>query len=184
MKYNAVLDVNFSAESSTEPVTLNEAKQWCKIELDIAEENTLITELIKSARMQCEGYLCISLIARTVTALLNNTLGDIELPYGPVVAFTSLTDSEGDAITSGNYTLKGTVFKYIHSPCYDNMVAIYTTGYSGSIPVNVTPVDRPLATSRPVPSMNGATPMTPGNFANRAASWRQFSSGARPLTVR
>ena len=52
MEYNAVLNVSFTEADIVEPVTLNEAKGWCKIELDIAEENALITTLITTAREQ------------------------------------------------------------------------------------------------------------------------------------
>lgn len=97
MKYNAVIEAKQVEAAATEPVTLAEAKQWCKIELDITEENTLLTQLITAARKQLEGYLCISLVDKTVTAVFRNELGNIELPYGPVKSITSVTDVDGNA---------------------------------------------------------------------------------------
>lgn len=134
MKYNTS-QTQFSSESSTEPVTLTEAKEWLKVDTVITEDDALITELIKVARIQCEGFLGISLITRTVTAVLNNSLGGIELPYGPVVTFTSLTDSEGDAILAANYELRGVGFKWLETPLDEYMTAVYTTGYT-TLPVN------------------------------------------------
>ncbi len=128
MEYNSVLDVVFSSESSTEPCTLAEVKSWAKV--DLTDDDTLITELIKTARKQCEGFSGISLITRTVTAYIKNTAGDLELPYGPVVSFTSLTDVDGDAITSDNYILRGGGFKYLVEPYDDYLVAVYTTGFT------------------------------------------------------
>ena len=96
----------------------------------------MITELIKTARAQCEGYLCISMISKTVTSILNNSLGAVELPYGPVVTFTSLTDENGTAIVAADYTLRGLDFKYLVSPYNDYMTAIYAAGYT-TLPVNL-----------------------------------------------
>ncbi len=129
MTYNTA-QTQFSSESSTEPITLAEAKAWIKVDTAITADDTLITELIKAARQQCEGFLGISLISRTVTAIINNSAGNIELPYGPLVSFTSLTDEDGNAIVAADYGLRGIGFKYLYTPRYDYMTAVYTTGYT------------------------------------------------------
>lgn len=134
MKYNTA-QTQFSSESATEPITLAEAKAWIKVDTAITADDTLITELIKAARQQVEGFLGISLISRTVTAVINNSAGSIELPYGPLVSFTSLTDEDNVAITSDNYELRGIEFKYLKTPEYDYMTAVYTTGYT-TVPEN------------------------------------------------
>lgn len=126
--FNGLLDRVFSNENATEPVTLAEAKLWCKI--DTTEDDNLITALIKTARQMCEQYVGQSLITRTVTAVINNTNGGVYLPYGPVTSFTSLTDSEGSVITSDNYQLSGTQFPRLLWPKYNNMTAVYVTGYA------------------------------------------------------
>ncbi len=133
MKYNAVLEAKEVESSPTEPVTLQEAKDWCKIEVN--DDDTLITELIKTARRQCEGFLCISLVDKTVTAVFDNSLGNIELPYQPIKELTSITDSEGEILTTDEYKLRGFEFKKLESPCDSYLEAIYTTGYE-SLPTN------------------------------------------------
>jgi len=86
--YNAVLSTVFSGESTTEPVTLDEAKNWCRI--DVTDDDTLIEDIIiPAAREVCENYANLSFIARTVTAKIQNGLGNFYLPYAPVVAITS-----------------------------------------------------------------------------------------------
>ena len=134
MKYNTS-QTQFSSESSTEPVTLQEVKDWIKVDTAITADDTLLTELIKVARAQCEGFLGISLITRTVTAILNNSAGNIELPYGPLVSFTSLTDENGDAIVSDDHILQGIGFKWLKEPYNEYMTAVYTTGYT-TVPLN------------------------------------------------
>lgn len=139
MKYNAVLETVFSSEGSTEPVTLAEIKEWIKVDVTITEDDTLLTALGISARKVVEGYLCVSLIPRTVVAIFNNSGGDIELPYGPVNTFTSLyetaTTLDDTEITSDNYLLKGGVFKTLNKPCSDYLKATYTAGYANAAAV-------------------------------------------------
>jgi uncharacterized phiE125 gp8 family phage protein len=137
MNYNAVLDVKIDeGNTPTEPLTLNEAKEWCKIELAIAEEDALITELIKTARLQVEGFLNISLVDKTIEAAINNSLGGIELPYGPLKTFTSLKDEDGNILSvDTDYKLQGVFFKSIKTPCSSFLIANYTTGYTSANPL-------------------------------------------------
>ena len=133
VKDNFVLDVKYSDVSTTYPVTLEEAKNWCKIELDITEEDDLITELIKSATALCEGYINTSLMPKTVTAELNNSLGGISLPYAPVTSFTSLKDEDDTTLVeTTDYILQGLDFKTIKTPCYEYLKAEYVAGYAAA----------------------------------------------------
>jgi hypothetical protein len=114
---------------------LAEAKEWCKVELAIAEEDALITALITTARKQCEGFTNLSFVPKTVTAILNNSGGSCELPYGPIKDTPAVTyrDNTGTVITG--VILQGDENKYIESPCVDFIKAVYETGYS-TLPEN------------------------------------------------
>ncbi len=129
--YNAVLDVSFSNEDTSEPVTLTEAKDWCRI--DVTDDDDLIEELITSARILCEEYSGISFINRTITASLNNSLGGIELPYGPVKTLTSIVDSEN---IEAEYTLRNENFKQLIEPVKSFVKVIYPAGYE-TLPKNL-----------------------------------------------
>mgnify|MGYP000735889905 CR=1 FL=1 len=135
VKDNFVIGVKTTDKTSAEPVTLAEAKQWCKVELAITEENTIITELITSARQLCEGYSCISFTPKTVIAILNNSGGGVELPYGPVKDSPEITYFDSTAVAITDIILQGDEFKYIESPCYDFIKATYETGYT-TLPLN------------------------------------------------
>ena len=124
MEYNAVLEVKQVESSVTEPVTVQEAKDWMKV--DLTDDDTLIEELITVARKQVEGYLCISLVPKTITAILNNSQGGIELPYGPVASITSVKDEDDIAIEATEYLPQGEDYKTIKTP-YDYLKVVYVT---------------------------------------------------------
>ena len=127
---NAVLDVSFDETGAVEPVTLAEAKNFCKIELDETAENSLLTLMITAARKQCESYLNISLVERVVTAILKNELGNIDLPYGPIGAITSIKDVDDVDISTDTYTITGIEFKKLKDPDYDYIKIVYAAGYA------------------------------------------------------
>lgn len=126
--YNAVLDVQFSAENATEPVTLQEAKDWCKI--DIPDDDVLITSLITAARIICEQHSNTSFITRTVSARLNNGLGGMYLPYGPVTGnLISILDDDSVAIDTNNFSVRNASFKQLYTPFNSIITVSYTAGY-------------------------------------------------------
>lgn len=131
-RFNATLDILFSSENNTEPCTLQEAKDYAKIDLTV--DDTIVTYLITTARQQCEDFTGISIISRTITTVLNNSCGGIFLPYCPFIKLTSLTDKNGDAIT--DYKISGTLFPQLIYPCDDRITAVYTAGYS-SLPQEI-----------------------------------------------
>lgn len=94
--YNVVLNVQPFPSGEIEPVTLQQAKDWGKIEQDADDD--IVTALITAARRICERYSCIGFINRTVTAVINNANGGFFLPYGPVTGTPSATDEFDNAI--------------------------------------------------------------------------------------
>ncbi len=121
---NAVLSTVFSAEG-VELVTLTEVK--AHLHITYADEDTYLTALLKQARASIEKYTGLSLISRTVTAKINNSAGGIQLPYGPVVAITSMADANGLTVEAANYSYLNS---YLHFPVYNAMTVVYTAGYT------------------------------------------------------
>lgn len=133
MNINYVLDTQFDdgseSDATVEPFDVEVAKGWGKI--DVSDDDSIIETLITTARQQCEDFLNISLIARTVTAYLDNSAGNIRLPYGPVKEIVSITDDSKDLndIDEDNYELKGLLFKTLSSPSNCHVIISYTAGY-------------------------------------------------------
>ena len=139
MNYNAVISVEDVTDESgvyEEPVSIEEFKDYARIDgfIDVDDststdtfDDRLISEMIKAARETFEENCGLSLIRKTLEAVIVNLCGRIEIPYGPVVSVTTLLDSEGEAIT--DYTLTGNTWKFLVDPCYKDMTITYEAGY-------------------------------------------------------
>ena len=128
--YNATTNVVFSNESA-EPVTLNQVKEWGKI--DTTEDNSLLTSLITTGRIMCEQYTNTSIIQRTIVADINNANGGFVLPYGPVTNTPTAVDWQGTAITLiWN-------FSQIQEP-FGRMTVSYTAGFTAVPQVYITAI--------------------------------------------
>lgn len=126
--YNCIYDVQFNEEGITEPVTLTEAKDFCKI--DISNDDNLIIALITAARQMCEAFTGVGFVQKDVTAVMNNVNGNIYLPYGPIIEIYQITDDEGNVLTvDTDYTLRGNDFQRLEYPQWDNITAEYLGGY-------------------------------------------------------
>lgn len=74
--------VQFTEAMVTEPITLQEAKDYARI--DGTTEDTLITSLIKMARQHCESYMGKSIVLKTVTIDSFTFPYQFQMPYGPL----------------------------------------------------------------------------------------------------
>jgi hypothetical protein len=130
--YNFVIDyTQADLGTITEPVTVAEAKQYCRVDNNV--ENDLFAELITQSRQAVEKAANISITPKTITLWFTNSAGNFQLPFGPMTAFTSLTDQNGNDVPSTVYNLVGGQYPNLQRPEYVNMKAIYTTGMT-SVP--------------------------------------------------
>jgi hypothetical protein len=74
--------VQLSTGTVSEPVTLQEAKDYARI--DGFTEDTLITSLITMARVHCESYMGKSIVLKTVTIDSFTFPYQFQMPYGPL----------------------------------------------------------------------------------------------------
>ena len=127
--YNSILDVQFQDGEITEPVTLTEAKNFCKI--DISTDDDLINLLIIAARQMCEAYTGVGFVEHEAVAVLNNMNGDIYIPYGPMIEIISVEDDAGRVLVLDlDYTIGGNEFKRLRTPHANNITIDYITGYT------------------------------------------------------
>jgi hypothetical protein len=98
-----------------EPVTLQEAKDYARI--DGSTEDTLITSLIKMARIHCESFTGKSLIPKTVTVTSFTFPYQFQLPYGPLTNEANIskcvTIDQNNVETNLNYEVNTGLFPKI-----------------------------------------------------------------------
>lgn len=140
MYYNLLIDWSDQTNESgiVEPLTVQEVKDYLRLEgfidnteslaTDFDDDNTLISELITSARLRLEEYTGLSFIPKTIEIEFTNGSGNFAIPFGPVNEINSLEDSEGNTITASEYELSinKRVLKY---PTWSEMVLNYEAGY-------------------------------------------------------
>lgn len=138
MNKNLIISVRDTTTSITEPLTVQEVKDWMRLEgftavggteQSFTEDDTIITMIIKAVREQFEKITSLTLTAtRTKVCVLTNQCGDIEIPFGPVKEITAAVDSEGTSILADVKTV-GEMWLHITYPCLENMKITYTCGY-------------------------------------------------------
>lgn len=84
---------------ATEPLTLAEAKLHLRVET--TEDDTLITSIIKAARVAIENYLDQKLVTQTVAEYFDTfpLSGALGLSFWPVASITSITYTDTDGAT-------------------------------------------------------------------------------------
>jgi len=108
-----------------EPVTLQEAKEF--MEIDFTDFDTLITRLIKQARVSSELYTGLSYGKKEIELVSNQS--KVQIPYGPFGELLTIVDKDGVAISTDNYTIFGldrpiitvgiTCIPFNYDPYYD-----------------------------------------------------------------
>jgi hypothetical protein len=128
-----------SREITGDPiVTVEEVKSYLRLEgfqddesdsTPFEEDDTLIEELIEAATETLELKYSIAIREQTITALITNLAGNIDLLFCPVADVDSfeLTDEDGSEIT--DFKLIGTKYVKLKYPCYCNMIAVYDSGF-------------------------------------------------------
>jgi uncharacterized phiE125 gp8 family phage protein len=126
LSYNQQLDISWIEPSGgfTEPVTLEEAKQFCKI--DFNDDDDLIEMLITAAREMCEDYTNIGFVSREITSVINNGNGGFYLSLGPVTSEVIGYDKEDNEI---ELDVSGSKFKQVIHPKLHLMTVEYIGGY-------------------------------------------------------
>lgn len=118
VSYNILKDFKVLTDAVAEPVDLNTAKKWLRVEF--TQDDELISSIIKSVRLRLEKITGLSFGYKSMTALYEvcNCNEWIELPYGPVDVIDSVEErtsaSTWDALTEttelipADYELFGT----------------------------------------------------------------------------
>ena len=132
MSYNLIQDyTNTEVGYINGPITVAQAKAFCRAENTSAEQDTLFAVWIRAARTKVEQYTGLSLIPRSIVSVLNNPQGGQELPFGPVTGTPVFID-ENSVVQE--ITTQGLSYPYVPIPFAYSKVT-YTAGFAdGSCP--------------------------------------------------
>lgn len=143
INYSKTVDITNSSGAVTEPITLQEVKDYLRMEGFVSTDSSstdlesfdfdddLLEGMITMAREQFEQSAGLSLIPKTLKSLITNECGMIEIPFGPVSSITSLTDSNGSDLDDKLSGFLGD-FPNLRSPCQCEMIMIYEAGYGNT----------------------------------------------------
>lgn len=131
----AAIDITAASPGITEPVTVQDIKDYLRLEgfiddsdsisTEFDDDDSLIEDLITASRERLELFTGLSFVAKTWQIEFDNPLGWFELPHGPVTSITSVSNLSGDDVT---YTVTIDLAK-IKTPCLLEMQAEYEAGY-------------------------------------------------------
>jgi hypothetical protein len=138
MKYNAIGEITIGGyNSETEFITIEDIKRELSLtfdstgSFDFDDDDVLLLDILRRSRSIVEEYTGVGLTSKTITVVLRNELGGIELPFQPYrpVQTPEFSYSDGTVITSDEYELRGHYFKRLMCPhsCY--ILATYICGY-------------------------------------------------------
>lgn len=118
-------------------MTLEEAKLHLKV--DVADDDTLINNLIIAARQKCEEYTRRAFITQVWEVAYDDGRQSIVLPKQPIQSIESVT-LDGEVISPDSYKLISNTTLYFKISChpveYSGLVIRYKAGY-GDTPDSV-----------------------------------------------
>lgn len=136
-----VKDISDSSPTADdEPVSVQELKDYLRLEgfedvgaaeAAYTDEDDLIADTIQAAREDIEQFTRLSLIPKTLKALVTNLCGHIELPGGPVTGdVTAVYEDE-----SGDVDIETSGFDFPKlKTTGEKMILTYEAGYGANIP--------------------------------------------------
>lgn len=93
--------IKINSTTGNEIITTSDVKNYVRI--DTSADDTLITAMIKQARIFCENYISRDIVPKNRTYYLSETSELINIPFGPVSSIISVTVED----IAADYTLKG-----------------------------------------------------------------------------
>jgi len=122
---NSEFQIEILTDLTTEPVTLQEAKDYMRISSNA--EDDLIEELITSARERIEKFTGLSLGEKTLKAYWFYFHIPAEIPYGPVTAINSVVDDNDVEL---EYTARGLQYKTLEAYSTQGLTIEYEAGFA------------------------------------------------------
>ena len=144
-----VNSISVIADSSVEPVSITDARNWLRLDTAYTEDDNLIAELITSARKHIEKLTGVNLVNKSMKVLID-VYGlpqwptyVVDLPYGPVVCVDLVRRKAG--MNTYDTLTKNTHYEFIGGKLWLYAVGdyevTYTSGYGCLLYTSPSPRD-------------------------------------------
>lgn len=124
------------------PVTLAEARAWCRIEADDTDHDTVLTRLLRAMASYAENLTARAFIERSLRLTLPGwpACGEIELAYPPLIEVTSITyldtDNAEQTLAADQYEVHDDREPALILPAYNADAWPDTRGVRNAVRVN------------------------------------------------
>jgi uncharacterized phiE125 gp8 family phage protein len=118
-------DIKINSVTGSEVVTTQNVKDFVRI--DTSADDTIIDQMITTAREWCENYIGKDIVAKNRTFYLQEVDHRFTLPFAPIASFSSVT-SEGTAVDYDTYGLDDTIVEIKSLPAKEVKVTYVTAG--------------------------------------------------------
>lgn len=122
--------MKISSTTGAEIVTTAEVKSYVRI--DTSDDDTLISDMIKQARIWCENYISKDIVAKTRVYYLDKVTERITLPFAPVSSITSVT-AKSVSTTFESFGTDKEILKIKKLPAEDVLITYATSGLDDSL---------------------------------------------------
>jgi len=122
---NYGLQVQITTDLASEPVSVSEAKAYMRV--TDSDDDTLIGELITSARQRLERFTGLSFGAKTLKARWDSMDSWAELPYQPKAVITGCVDDDGVTLV---YESRGLDYKQVYCNTQYGVTFTYTVSWT------------------------------------------------------
>jgi len=125
--YHQQLKVN--STTGSEIVSTAEAKTFIRV--DTSADDTIIGEMITTARIVCENFLGKDIVAKNRTLYIPFINDRINLPFAPVASISSIT-VDGNSATHKTKGLDNEIIELDQTPAREVKITYVTSGLTGS----------------------------------------------------
>lgn len=131
----SILTIQATEGSVTEPVTLDDVKDW--LEVDFDDKDEMLSSMITGARQSVEKFLNCHLVAKSVTMDIENTKDDYDtISFPGALAVSGVSVSELDDYDVATVGVAGTDY-YVRANVLRVPTGRFTVSYTtvpGTIP--------------------------------------------------
>ena len=118
-------DIKINSTTGSEIITTANVKDFARI--STSADDTIIANMIKTARIWCENYISRDIVAKNRTFYQKYVDDRFILPFSPIASISSLT-VDGDAATYDTYGLDDMIVELENLPAKEGKITYVTSG--------------------------------------------------------